>query len=130
MAGDALGYIACGCGKPAAIKKLKNSALLYSHCSTCGCDRRTGEHVQAQFRAAVGVMEIPDNSGAVPENETAATPDVAGESPEWKPTPETHRADDSRIIPESGVGDVGRKMAAAALFALAGVGFMFKVLKG
>lgn len=133
MAGEALGYIACGCGLPAAIKKVKNSENLYSHCTKCGCDRRTGEHVQEKFRAAVGVMELPDISGNISGSETEAAPQTAQGSREWAPSPETHRKaaeSDPETIPENSGKGLGRKITAGLVFTLSAAGLLYKTLRG
>lgn len=133
MAGEALGYVACGCGLPAAIKKLKNSENLYSHCTKCGCDRRTGEHVQEQFRAAVGVMELPENSGVISEAESGAGTVTAQGSQEWQPSPETHRKanpENSGSISEKPGKGLARQILGGAVVLLSFAGILYKATRG
>ncbi|QLE85573.1 hypothetical protein FLM48_11080 [Shewanella sp. Scap07] len=76
MAGEPLAHIECdGCGNQAAIKKLSNSPLLYLHCKKCGCDRRSGERVQAKWQQAV---ESPHSLDDKQESD-------------WSPSRETHK---------------------------------------
>ena len=137
MAGEALGYIRCSCGQAAAIKKLKNSENLYSHCTKCGCDRRTGEHQQAQFKAAVGVMTLPEIPETIPETNTTATPQPAQAAPEWAPTPDTHKKalianpeTNPEKNPEKSENSKGRKIAGVLVVLLSAAGFIYKSTRG
>ncbi|WP_394131663.1 hypothetical protein [Shewanella maritima] len=83
MAGEPLACVECdACGGQGVIKKLSNSPLLYLHCKSCGCDRRSGKRLQAKWNAAIS------NSALEDDTQTASNP----ESDEWQPTRQTQSA--------------------------------------
>lgn len=132
MAGDVLATMNCTvCGQPgAAVKKIKNSALLYLHCK-CGCHRSSAEVFQQKLRnAADGIAEPvseidPENSGGDPGH--------------WKPTIATQTAKPLEIPETNNQPATGtetapaskslKKIAGFTLFALGAVGFAMKALR-
>lgn len=130
MAGEALGQIGCkGCGGTADIKKLKNSELLYLHCKKCGMDRRTGEHLQSEWRAAISGI-IPQ---AMPEQETPPALEKSTAVQEWQPSRETHKnpaQENSETIPEQSGLSVGKKIGVAAVFLLSIAGMIYRGERG
>lgn len=129
MAGDALATMNCTvCQKPgAAVKKQKNSALLYLHCS-CGCHRSSAEIFQKKLRAAV--------SGD-PENALENAPEISDDDPgEWKPTIATQTAKTLEIPEHQPTQSAPapttkslKKIAGFSLFLLGAAGLAFKALR-
>lgn len=119
------------CGQPgAAVKKIKNSALLYLHCK-CGCHRSSAEVFQKKLRdAAEGISEPV--SEIDPENSD-------GDPGHWKPTIATQTAkpldisETNQPQPQSAqpapASKSLKKIAGFTLFALGAVGFAMKALR-
>lgn len=132
MAGEALATMNCtSCGKPgAAVKKTKNSPLLYLHCS-CGCNRSSAEVFQKKLRDAVsGIPEavsenIPENSEIDPGH---WKPTIATQTAKTLEIPETNNqpATGTETAPKS---KSLKKIAGFTLFALGAVGFAMKALR-
>ncbi|AYM04226.1 hypothetical protein D8911_14580 (plasmid) [Levilactobacillus brevis] len=85
MANEIIGYMPCtgaGCDQRAAIMQAtRKGAHLYTRCTDCGLDQRTGKRVQlAIWRAATWKGEPPTPPANI-EGEL-----VAGEKPKPKPT--------------------------------------------
>ena len=128
MAGEILGTIECdGCGNKAGIKKISNSPLLYLHCKKCGCDRRSGEIVQARWRAAIESPESVDNPQDV-------------DDPEWSPGRETHSNKtgiSGELLPENSPDSedenqpiTAKQIVTYAAVSLGIVSMLFRALKG
>lgn len=132
MAGDALATMNCTvCGKPGAqVKKTKNSALLYLHCS-CGCHRSSAAVFQEKLKNAVAGISEPV-SEQIPENSET-------EPGHWKPTTQTQTAktleipENQQPTPASATAAPTskslKKIAGFTLFALGAAGLVFKAIR-
>lgn len=122
MAGEALAHIECAaCGtEQAAIKKIGNSELLYTHCKKCGCDRRSGEKIQAIWQAAIdgGTTEPSANNPApaVGDPEQAA---------DWIPPNEPEQETETTETKPN----IAKAIFSTALLGLGCVGLIIKAVK-
>ncbi|MDR8523849.1 hypothetical protein [Shewanella fidelis] len=122
MAGEALAHIDCtACGtEKAAIKKIGNSSLLYTHCKKCGCDRRSGAAIQAIWQAAIdgGSLE-PDVSNPATDIEDPK------QNGDWVPPQENEQeTENSEPAPS-----MAKAIFSAALLGLGCIGLVIKAAR-
>ncbi|MBY6095133.1 hypothetical protein [Ferrimonas balearica] len=122
----AIAKIRCdGCGDAAEVRQQANGKrLLYTVCETCGCDRRTGDALQALWRENMVPLDAELPEATEPAEAQASTPATPGD--EWKPDPESAPESETETESSSGPGSMlGLGLAAVLAVGLAVLGVKY-----